>query len=294
MIRSPGVTVRTPQIMTRSPHMMQRPMMQSMVTPPRNMAPRRTFQPNTMVRPATTVPINNVRRNLTINKPMPNTNDKFNNILGQKAVTNADPLIVSVHSAGLPVANKEPSFNPVISGIESVNNASGNSITTGLNLPSSLSVSVADDSEAAQPTLLSRSPYSSVNDLSEEDFLSSHKTSIKRLLMHNISEITPSRCVQLKLTPNPTASDEEQKYTSSFARSFLKKLESLGFGICDGPKNGSLRHFVFKKKKYSALTDKQVKILQNVNVSETQYNKCFISTTSQKTNQNGSSVVCLE
>ncbi|KAF8795604.1 uncharacterized protein LOC129981482 [Argiope bruennichi] len=261
-------------------------------TPQMLPSPRGLFSPNNVNR---TPPIqnsprlqssfsfNSARRNLMNNRArvVPRTYPSQN--------THVRPVIASVSSAGLPVS-KDPGlpFNPIISNCEAINN---NNLNSGLKLPSTLSVSVSDETDSAQPILLSRAPFISVQDMSEEEFLSSHKGSVKKLLKHGVSEISPSRCVQLKLTPDPTASDESQKYTPSFARSFLKRIELLGFGICEGPKNGNLRHFVFKKKKFSALGDEQKKILNDLNISESEYNKCFTSMAAQ--NQNGK-LVCLE
>ncbi|GFS30346.1 uncharacterized protein NPIL_801 [Nephila pilipes] len=236
--------------------------------------------PNTSPRLASSFSFNNARRNL------------MNNRGRAPALLNNGPrpIIGTVTSAAMPMVRKpDPPFNPIIGPIESLNNNNNNNnLNTGINLSPALSVSVSDDMNTSQPVLLSRAPFTSIMDISEEEFLSSHKSSIKKLLKHGVSEVTPSRCVQLKLTPDPTASDESQKYTLSFARSFLKRIEMLGFGICDGPKNGNLRHFVFKKKKFSALGEEQKKILNDLILTEADYNKCF---TSQS--QNGS-VVCLE
>lgn len=268
---------RTPQ-MQSSPH--------AAFTPPN--VNRTPPVPNSSPRLTSSFSFNNAKRNLMNNRaraPAPRTFAPQNNGLR--------PIITSVATTVMPVSKKpDPPFNSIISQVESINNNNinnnNNNLNTGMNLPPTLSVSVSDDMNADQPVLLSRAPFTSIMDISEEEFLSAHKSSIKKLLKHRVSEITPSRCVQLKLTPDPTASDESQKYTPSFARSFLKRIEMLGFGICDGPKNSNLRHFVFKKKKFSALGDEQKKILHELNLTEADYNKCF---TTQS--QNGS-VVCLE
>lgn len=262
---------RTPQMMT-SPRGLFSP----------NNVSRTPPIPNTSPRLSSSFSFNNARRNIMNNRvrPMvPRTYPPQN--------TNVQPVIASVSSAGLPVAKEpvNPPFNPIISNCETL------SRNAELKLPSTLSVSVSEEADSAQPILLSRAPFTSVQDMSEEEFLSSHKGSVKKLLKLGVSEISPSRCVQLKLTPDPTASDESQKYTPSFARSFLKRIERLGFGICEGPKNGNLRHFVFKKKKFSALGDEQKQILNDLKVSEAEYNKCFTSVAAQ--NQNGK-LVCLE
>ncbi|XP_035228835.1 uncharacterized protein LOC118200953 [Stegodyphus dumicola] len=234
------------------------------------------------------------RRNLMNTRVRTPTRGTFEPLLNQSNERrNVEPIIASVSSAGLPVTREEPAFRPVISSCETLANSANNSLNAELNLPPTLSVSVSDESEPSQPVLLSRTPFTSVRDVSKEDFLKSHRSSVRKLLMHGISQISASRCVQLKLTPDPTASEEGQIYNSSFARSFLKKLESLGFGVCDGPKSGNLRHFIFKKKKFSALTEEQKQILSDINISERDYNKCFTLPAVQESKQNGS-VVCLE
>ncbi|PRD33847.1 UNVERIFIED_CONTAM: hypothetical protein NCL1_16438 [Trichonephila clavipes] len=271
----------TPVQIVEGQNVQRTPQMQSS---PRNvyMSPnvnRTPPVPNASSRLAPSFSFDNAKRNLMNNRvraPAPRTFIPSNN--------GAGPVITSVTTTVMPMAKKpDPPFNPIITQVESNNNNN-----TGRNLPPSLSVSVSDDMNTVQPVLLSRAPFSSIMDISEEEFLSSHKSSIKKLLKHGVSEITPSRCVQLKLTPDPTASDESQKYTPSFARSFLRRIALLGFGVCDGPKNGNLRHFVFKKKKFSALGEEQKKILIELNLTEADYNKCFTTPS-----QNGS-VVCLE
>ncbi|GIY82484.1 uncharacterized protein CDAR_548731 [Caerostris darwini] len=240
-------------------------------TPQMRSSPRTAFTPTAVNRtppmqntsPRSSFSFNSARRNLTTNRGRPppaRTLTMQNNAV--------QPIITSVSSIAVPEENNQ------------------------MNLPPTLSVSVSsDNADVSQPILLSRTPFTSVQDMSDNDFLSTHKSAVKKLLKLNVGEISPSRCVQLKLTPDPTASDDSQKYSASFARSFLKRLETLGFGICDGPKTGNLRHFVFKKKKFSALGDEQKQILSDFNIGEADYNKCFTSAPTQ--NQNGK-VVCLE
>lgn len=206
---------------------------------------------------------------------------QFDALLNQKQTpTPITPCITSISSAGIIVPNPKPVGQP------------RQNISPAYNLPSALSVSVSNDN-ASQPVLLSRAPFVAIHDLTNEDFLKSHKNSIKRILVHDVSQISPSRCVQLKLISDPTATDDSQKYSLGFARTFLRKLEKIGFGVCDGTKNGNLRHFLFKKKKFTALTNSQRKILFDLGISERDYNKCFVRPTSS-TSQNGSRLVCLE
>lgn len=227
-----------------------------------------------------------VRRNLMsniVNQPN-QTTDRFDVLRNQNNhAMEITPCITSVSSAGIPVPNKQV-----------VNRNSNNSTSniSGLSLPSAISVSVSDDAQSSPAVLLSRKPFVSVLDIQDDDFLKSHKSSVKRVLVHNVSQISPSRCVQLKLICDPTAADDSQKYSLSFARTFLKKLERMGFGICEGPKNGNQRHFLFVKKKFSVLSSKQIKILSNLDINEREYNKCF-NVAVQKNAQNGG-LVCLE
>ncbi|KAG8188195.1 hypothetical protein JTE90_021218 [Oedothorax gibbosus] len=188
----------------------------------------------------------------------------------------AAPILPNDANAPISNGGASSSVTPIIASVCSAG--------VGVSLPSALSVSSL---EAPSP-LLSRPPFSSLQDVSEADFLSAHRSSLRRLLRCPAPEVTPSRCVQQKLVPDPTASDEAARHTQGFARAFLKRLEGLGFGLCEGPKNGNIRSFVFKKKKFSALGEEQRKILDTLKISEVEYNKCF--TTKE---QNGS-VVCLE
>lgn len=226
-----------------------------------------------------------VRRNLMNNIGNRTTNqvsnDPFDLLRNQNNnVAPVTPTIASVSSAGILIANKRAVVNKNASNVR-------------FNLPSTLSVSVAPDAQSSGPALLSRTPHVSVLDISNDDFIKSHKDSIKRILIHGVSQISPSRCVQLKLICDPTNSDERQKYSSpSFARTFLKKLEKMGFGICEGQKNGNLRHFLFRKKKFSELADIQIKMLSTLGINQRDYNKCF-NIASRKNTQNGG-VVCLE
>lgn len=226
-----------------------------------------------------------VRRNLMNNIGNRTTNqvnnDPFDLLRNQNnSAVPVTPCISSVSSAGIVIANQQAVVNKNASNVR-------------FNLPSALSVSVAGDAQSSEPALLSRTPHVSVLDISNDDFIKSHKNSIKRILIHGVSQISPSRCIQLKLIFDPTSSEERQKYSSlSFARTFLKKLERMGFGICEGQKNGNLRHFIFRKKKFSELADIQIKMLSTLGINQRDYNKCF-STAARKSTQNGG-VVCLE
>lgn len=224
--------------------------------------------------------VNTARRNIN-NVTQAQSSDTFDSLLNQQRVTKSnDPRIVCVSSAGLRVPNNN-TINPVVAGHDT------NSLNTRLNLPSSLSVSVNNNS--SQPPLLSRG--SVINDLvmSETDFIHTYALSIKKVLINGVS-VSPSRCVEQKIIQDPKGSGEQQ-YSTSFARSFLKKLSVLGFGICEGPKhNNNMRHFLFKKYKFNVLGEKQKQILDNLRIRERDYSKCFQMITNNV--QNG--VVCLE
>lgn len=276
---------------------LQRSPQSYVVTPPNinsHVSPVQTVMQNSMnVMNSPNQPrIISARRNIMTN--MNNQQTQFNNLMNQNSNLAVGqnirfPLIRSANRRGRPA--KEIFVNTNVNP-QTITNPPNNR-STGLSLPASLSISSVSGETgiSPQPVLLSRVPHVSVLDISDNDFLQTHKSSIRKVLVHGVSQITPSRCVQLKLIFDPTAADNAQKYSLSFARSFLKKLEKLGFGICDGAKNGNLRHFVFKKKKFSALSDIQIKRLSELSINEREYNKCF-NTASYKA-QNGN-VVCLE
>lgn len=215
----------------------------------------------------------------------PRPSFSFNNVRRNIMNTNNNNIRVRYNNTN----NRLPSFPVTNGGVSSVTPIA----TPIISSVSSAGVPVPPDA-APPPALLSRPPSSSaLEGLSEADFLSAHRSSLRRLLRHSASEVTPSRCVQLRLLPDPTASDDALRHTQGFARAFLKRVEGLGFGLCDGPKGGNLRNFVFKKKKFSALGEEQRRVLEDeVKVSEVEYNKCF-TTAPPKEHQNGG-VVCLE
>ncbi|XP_042895087.1 uncharacterized protein [Parasteatoda tepidariorum] len=257
----------------------------NMLTPPQRSPQNVMMRSNNSVN--TVNPVNNVRRNILNNSRVRQPVRNYQPPLPLNS-TVVEPIIQSVRSNAIPATQTIP-FNPIITNCETLNN----NLNTELNLPTALSVSRSEDqADQAIPVLLSRAPNTSISDISKEDFIRTQRNSLKKLLKHTTGEITPSRCVQLKLTPDATASDETQRYTQNFSRLFLKRLELFGFGICEGANNGNKRHFVFKKKKFSALGDDQRQILNDLNISEVEYNKCFTSV-SIENEQNGK-VVCLE
>lgn len=109
---------------------------------------------------------------------------------------------------------------------------------------------------------------------------SANDSYVAKFLTYKLSEIHPSDVTQYRLMPPlPLTPDAMNKYPAESAKTFMREVANVGFGLIKQCHNGKRSTISFRKHKFDELGDAQVETLQKLKIACKDYDLAFRETT---------------